>query len=285
MNIRLTPQTSATCFLLAVGLAIFAATDVRAAENQFATPPPRPFVAPPQIDPATGLPLPRLAPSWKDPEWKDPDRVLKEVFYDSLPLGEVANVLRKEFEDAFDILIPNAWQDPKNPSVSLEPQNFSVRMRLKNVTASEVFNAMNLMFEAENTPCRWELRLNGNRPLAMLRVLPERMPTAVQVAPPPPATRMVYFVGDLVGDENASGKGMQQLVKTVSEIYEMSYGSSKGVLQFHREAQLIIVTGTEDQIQFVQQALSALREKARAVSKPGPMPSHTKAGPEETKPR
>ena len=56
-------------------------------------------------------------------------------------------------------------------------------MRLKNVTASEVFNAMNIVFETENTPLRWELRMNGNRPAAVLYVLPDLLPRVVQEPP------------------------------------------------------------------------------------------------------
>jgi hypothetical protein len=138
---------------------------------------------------------------------------------------------------------------------------------------------MNLLFETENTPCRWELKLNGNRPTAMLRVLPQLVPVPAS-SRPPPTTRMVYFVGDLLGD----GMTMERLVKTVSEVYQMSYGESKGVLQFHKDAQLLIVTGTGEQIKFAQQTLSALREKARAQQKPEAK-AEPKAKAEQTKPR
>jgi len=52
-----------------------------------------------------------------------------------------------------------------------------------------------------------------------------------------------YFVGDLLGDEKSGGLTMEQLVKTVSEVYEMSYGPPRTpVLQFHKQAQLLILT-------------------------------------------
>jgi hypothetical protein len=93
---------------------------------------------------------------------------------------------------------------------------------------------------------------------------------------------MVYFVGDLVGDEKPGGMTMEQLFSTVSEVYQMSYGSAKGALQFHKEAQLFIVTGTADQVQFLQQTLAALREKERTDKPPAAGP---KAAAEDKKTR
>ena len=39
--------------------------------------------------------------------------------------------------------------------------------------ASEIFNAMNLVFETTNAHLRWELMMNGHRPTALLRILPD----------------------------------------------------------------------------------------------------------------
>src|SRR5262245_20905450 len=75
---------------------------------------PDPAVAP-VMDPATGLPMTQ-PPPWKDPNWKDPDKVLADVYFDSIPLAEVAKSLREQFKDAFDVLIPNTWQNPNNPA-------------------------------------------------------------------------------------------------------------------------------------------------------------------------
>ena len=52
----------------------------------------------------------------------------------------------------------------------------------------------------------------------------------------------------------------------------MSYGTSQGSisshLQFHKQAQLLIVTGTVDQIRFIEQTVAALKEKAERERKP-----------------
>ncbi len=221
----------------------------------FAAPPP------PAIDPATGLPVTASAPAWKDTDWKDPEKKLAEVNYDSINIDDVARQLRQEFKDAFDIIIPNTMRDPQNPENSLNPRDFQVRLQLKNVSVSEVFNAMNIMFEGDNLPCHWELRLNGKRPTAILRL--EQLPPPVKPAVVPvPPVRLVYFVGDLLGDEKSGNFSMEQLVKTVTEVYQMSYGPAKGTLQFHKDAQLLVFTGTEEQATFLQGTLSALRQRA-----------------------
>jgi len=149
-----------------------------------------------------------------------------------------------------------------------------IRLQLKNVTASEVFNAMNLVFENDRTPLRWELKINGKRPTALLRVLaePKNPPLAIidpatglpvsAATPVLEPKRMVYFVGDLTGDAKSGGMTMEQIVKTVEEIWDMTY-HEPGVVQFHKDAQLLIVSGTPDQIAFVQQTLGALRVKVQ----------------------
>src|SRR3954470_17081283 len=58
------------------------------------------------IDPATGLPAAAAMPDWKDPNWKDPDIILTNVFYDNLPLSEIAGNLRGQFKEQFDVLLP-----------------------------------------------------------------------------------------------------------------------------------------------------------------------------------
>jgi hypothetical protein len=235
--------------------------------------------APPAVDPNTGLPIttmpqpgsggalaapqPQPAPQWMDPNWKDPDIVLTNVYYE-LPLSEVVRHLRERFKDSFDVLA--------NGNGDIDPSAVMIRLQLKNVTASEVFNAMNLVFENDRTPLRWELKLNGKRPTALLRVLasPKYPPPAIidpttglPVPPPvPEPKRMVYFVGDLTGDAKSGGMTMEQIVKTVEEIWDMTYHEPGGV-QFHKDAQLLIVSGTDDQIMFVQRTLAALRIKVQ----------------------
>jgi hypothetical protein len=284
MKTKLKFRTS-TVTMLAVltALSVVSAALAGAAEKKNPPPPP-PYAPPPgAIDPATGLPA-SSAPQWKDPEWKDPDKKLT-VTYEGWPVQEVAVDLRKQFSEAFDIVIPRGAQ----PGNNFEAATVPIRIQLKNVTASELFNAMNLMFEAENTPLRWELKMNGSRPMVVLRVLPMVM------LPPAPPERRIIFVGEMVSDDKSKpgGMTMEQLVKTISDVYEMSYGHAHGEvsdhLQFHKQAQLLIATGSLDEVNFVTQIISALMEKversrhAADASAAGDRQAETKASPEKPK--
>jgi hypothetical protein len=279
MKSKLKRRTPAVVLILIAALTMVSAVAARAADKKNIVNPPTGLPLPAAIDPtaaidpATGLPIPPPA-QWKDPNWKDPDIVLPEVSYDSLPLSEVYKDLRDKFKSAFDVLTPNEWRDPRDPSKtigSFDPQSTLIRMRLKNVTASEVFNAMNLVFETENTPLRWELIMNGKRPTAVLRVLPELVPPGVERQPP---QRMIYFVGGLLGHEPGY-MTMEQLIKTISEVYEMTYGTSRGSisshLQFHKQAELLIASGTVDEVHFVGETIAALQQRRNMRSvRPGP---------------
>jgi hypothetical protein len=191
-------------------------------------------------------------PQWIDPNWSDPDIVLTNVVYDGLPLSEVAIQLRARFRDHFDILpMPQTFNTDWGTTI--------INLQLKNVRASEVFNAMNLIFENDRTPVRWELKpAPGGRPLVLLRVLPEVAPQPAPQAKAPETHRMVYFVGNLMGDEKSGGMTMAQIVKTISDVWPADYGKPDGVIQFHEEAQLIVVNGTHEQLEFIHQTLAAL---------------------------
>jgi hypothetical protein len=217
------------------------------------------------IDLNTGLPVAPPAPQWIDPNWSDPDIVLTNVDYDGLPLSEVARNLRERFKDNFDIL-PMPKTFGKDWGVE------TIRLQLKNVRASETFNAMNLVFENDRTPLRWELRsslIKAHQAAdqhvhrwVQLRVLPEAAPTDIPQIKPPETHRMVYFVGNLVGDEKSGGMTMAQLTQTIFKIWPREMGNQPDhILQFHEDAQLLVVNGTREQLDFIQQTLHALQQK------------------------
>jgi hypothetical protein len=212
-----------------------------------------------KLDPATGLPADGSPPfkdtngvaTWIDPSWNDPGTVVMSVSWDDLPLSEVANQLREQFTNYFDIILPDS---PRS-----DPTQYSVHLRLKNVRASEIFNAMNLEFELDNTPLRWELTTNGSRPTALLRYLP-------QLAPPPPQqVRKIFFVGDIM-DENSGTNEMKKL-QSISAVIELAWVktgmlASGGGVDTYPSGQLLIVSGTPDQVDLAEQTLRALKEKA-----------------------
>ena len=218
--------------------------------------------APTVFDPNTGQPIPPGS-DWRDPNWAEPDIVLTNVSFPDLPIDEVARNLEDRFQGKFDILLPtrptSGAMDPQtgSPVENTDWTMTPVRLQLRNVMASEVFNAMNLVFENDHTPLRWELKMLNNRPIALLRVLAVPNPNAFAAKE---MQRRVYFVGNLIGDEKNGGMTMEQIIKTVTDIWKMA-DVSGGKIQFHKDAQLLVVTGTRDQIDFMDQTLQALRDK------------------------
>ena len=218
----------------------------------------------PAIDPATGLPMTPVAapaaPQWIDSNWVDPDIILTNVDFDNIPVSRVADELRRSFKGTFDILpMPKTYSQDWGGQTPL-------KLQLRNVKASEVFNAMNLVFENDRTPLRWELKASpfGNRSYAQLRVLPEAAPAEQAPAKLAETHRMVYYVGNLMGEGNHEGMTMEQIMKAMTDIWPAEFGKPESALQFHKEAQLVVVNGTAEQLEFVHQTLAALEQKAEA---------------------
>jgi hypothetical protein len=219
------------------------------------------------IDPATGLPLAQADPEWKDPEWKDPNITVTNVNFDGMPVGDIANLIRDQFKGEFDVILPSATSEQGINTLTgtLVPptdwKNYNnFELRLKNVTASELFHAMNLIFENNKTPLRWELKVDGHRQIALLRLLVDQNPTATP--PPNQQMRRIYFVGDLIGDEKTGGMSMEEIIKTITDIWQMT-DTTNGNIQFHKSAQLLVVTGTPDQISYAQDILAGLKQKTQ----------------------
>jgi hypothetical protein len=230
-----------------------------------------PGAAPMAFDPTTGAPIAQAVPDWKDANWKDPDITLTNVEFENIPLSEFARYLTDKFKDQFDVLLPDnasggiAYINGQTVQIGWQHdwRSEPVNLRLKNVTASEIFSAMNLVFENNRTPLRWELKMNGHRQIALLRVLIDPTPQVDLTAPLPGSEkqRRVYFVGNLIGDEKNGGMTMEQIIKTVTDVWAMA-DASGGNIKFHKDAQLLVVTGTQGQIDFMEQTLKALGQKA-----------------------
>jgi len=201
--------------------------------------------------------------------------MLPEVSFKDIPFSIVSKSLSEWFKEGLEVIAPPRWDSPpmgaSGQVVSFKPDEVSVNLHLKDVNAEELFNAMNLAFEAENAPVRWRLQMNGDHPLAILRVLPALLPQLAgalnatpTLAAPTEKLRKVFFVGDLLGN----GVVMEKLYRTVCDVYDKGYTNEGGAtaqndIKFHEEAQLLIVNATPDRVDFVQNTLAALREKAR----------------------
>jgi len=150
---------------------------------------------------------------------------------------------------------------------------------------------MNLMFEAENAPQRWELLYNGKRPTVVFRYLPE-LQSVTQPARPldvPKKERRIVFAGDLIGDAKPGGIALEQIAKTVLDVCGLALdrpaSQLSDLLKVHKEAQLFIITGTQEEIKVVTDALSALSQKLRLETrrKAQPASEESKTKSEATK--
>jgi len=185
-----------------------------------------------------------------------PDTVLPEVNYENMPLSGVVDSLQDSFKGGFDMILPSHVQVSGADMIPTNLLATPISLKLKNADAQEIFTAMNMYFDVNNVSLRWEMSANGSRPVAVLR-LQEGAVTATS-AP----KRMVFFVGDLLGDGKNGGMTMDDVVRTVSEVYLTSFNQpADKVIQAHKEGQLIVVTGTDAEIGFVNQTLQALKQK------------------------
>jgi hypothetical protein len=258
MKSKLPLRNSAAVLLLLSSVCV---ASVRGGQLPIAPLPPAPPQTAGAIDPMTGLPV-QPPPQWKDANWNDPDKVIANLRYDGLPISEVAKNLSEEFKNNFDIILPEDFGQGLSRNANNMDWNATViHLRLQNVKASEIFNAMNLLFENDRIPLQWELKMNGSRRLALLRVQAD--PPVDTASHKPPVNR-IYYVGDLIGDDQAAGMSTNtaDLVKTLSEVWKMSFPES-GNIQFHEKAQLVIVTGTDEEIRFMQETLEAMRTRFR----------------------
>src|ERR1700743_107107 len=106
------------------------------------------------IDPATGMEVSPPAPEWKDTNWQDPKIILTNVSYSDLRIWDIAQNLRDQFKQKFDVLLPGPTIGDNavnrltgSPVPATDWGSTTIQLQLRNVTASEVFNAMNLIFE------------------------------------------------------------------------------------------------------------------------------------------
>jgi hypothetical protein len=237
-------------------LALTAATAVRAADA-----------------PAAGLPV-VVQPS--GPAW--PDKIVESVSYNNVPLSEVVKNMQDMFGSGFDVVLPTHWEGDGDVIMPKNWLDTPITLQLKHVTAVEIFTAMNLFFQVNETSLTWELTANGSRPVAVLHVtVPPKAPS--DQVEQPLLGRQVFFVGDLLGDGNTTGMTMDDVVRTVDEVYMMSFNQpADKVIQASKEGQLIVVTGTGPEIGFVDNTLSVLklkvelqRAKNAPAATPGPL--------------
>ena len=185
-----------------------------------------------------------------------------------LPLGEFARNLGKSFSNQFDIIWP---ADP-------DPNSIVMALRLKDVRAIEIFNAMNLYFQAQKLEARWTLTLNGTRPTAILTVLPPSKPPVA--ATPPPATEKiaptVFSIVEILslnseaGDKQPTDSLADAIAAVLDDIRkpERAKVNAPGgpIIKMHAQAGILVFSGTWDETVLVRSTLAALKDTAIARS-------------------
>ena len=208
-------------------------------------------------------------------EWDNISKALPEVIFDNIPLSEVTKILRDQFKNEFDVLLPSVGYPtagtvdpatglPVDPSLAESPAAVGVNLRLNNVTVSQIFNAMNLSFEINRQPLHWDLTVNGSRPTAVLRFLelPPPIVPAAPSLPSEPQKRAVFYVGDLLGSPEGGGLEFRQIHQTLLAVCTEAFARVPRI-SIHEAAQLLVVTGTSDELDLVRETLTALKEKLK----------------------
>lgn len=189
----------------------------------------------------------------KEGKWSDPTfNQRRSDFTVDLPLVEAVKNLPGNAKEAFDVIWPEG-----NGTEHLDPYSISIRLQLKNVSIVEAFQAMNLQFELSSTPVRWALVMNGERPTAVLKILPQaKPPTAVK------RTAVVY-VGDLVANRDTNSFATEiSKIKDAIDVTVFQAGLGNITIMSYRDGELLIITGAEEQIALAREVLSALAQKA-----------------------
>lgn len=211
---------------------------------------------PAMIDPQTGLPIAQEQ-TWMDPAWAEPDIRLTNVDFDGVPVSEVVHQLSELFSNQFDILLPQDYGPDRNSNDHPNWLDTPVHLKLHNVNASEVFGAMNLLFNDDRISLQWVLKVNGTRSVALLQVVEDdRNEQPLNQ----PELKQVFFVGDMLDGRLADNQEMEDIVDQVRDVWRMAYGRDSKI-QYHAAAQLIVVSGTPDEIEFVKQTLQAMKQK------------------------
>ncbi|HOX59091.1 MAG TPA: hypothetical protein P5205_11165 [Candidatus Paceibacterota bacterium] len=236
----------------------------------------------------TALPASQTPPPTKlvvPPEWAERvEAAPQEYRYDGLPLAEVVVHLQEQCKHRFDVLMPEYISiEPVGPGGSaeaFEPGALAIKLRLKDARIVEVFQAMNMLFELEGAPARWELVMNGHRPVAVLRPLPIKAPPAdparslVAGASARAVSRSVIFVGDLLGGTGVSAMKPDALCRTLVETATETLGPSDSrKIQYHAGAELLVLSGTDEDLRFMKDVLEALKEKSDYQRRREPAPA------------
>jgi hypothetical protein len=180
---------------------------------------------------------------------------------EGVPLDEFTRNMDNLFSNQFDIISPSGDRDPNR---------ITMKMRLKDVRAIEIFNAMNLYFEAQDIPAHWRLALNASRPTAILTMkspIPPRISSALE------RKHTVFSIGDTLkvsspaNYKQAADKLTEALEAVLDDISDKPRRGPNGeirdgapVIKIHAEAGILVFTGTTEETEVVHSTLEAMKD-------------------------
>ena len=179
-----------------------------------------------------------------------------------LPLGEFARNMVKLFSNQFDIILPKDDRDPNTIDVVL---------RLKDVRAIEIFNALNLYFDVQEIPAHWRLTLNGTRPTAILLIDKPKVPATPPVETEKIAPTVFSIVEILSMNSEAGDKQpLDSLADAIAAVLDdmKKPGRAKvntpggPILKMHAQAGILFFSGTWEDTELVRSTLAALKDAA-----------------------
>ncbi|MGD1084084.1 MAG: hypothetical protein ABSA47_04935 [Verrucomicrobiota bacterium] len=186
-----------------------------------------------------------------------------EVVIEGTALNEVAWNTARTFQNQFDLILP-----PAEPDLS----TMAVQMRLKDVRAIEMFNAMNLYFEAQKLPARWKLTLNGNRPTAILG-MEKPQAAATPLAGAEKTGDTVFPIPDILC---ASGADLDKqsaydledtIAAALDDLRKPGHAKANApggpVIKVHAQAGILVFNGTWEETELVRSTLQALKDTAQ----------------------
>jgi hypothetical protein len=188
----------------------------------------------------------------------------QDMEMDKAPLNQVAQGTAGAFDHQFDLILP-----PDEPERAI-----TVQMRLKDVRAIEVFNAMNLYFQAQKIEARWSLTLNGTRPTAILTVLPPAKPP-VAATPPAETEKIaptVFSIMEILSLNSEAGdkQPTDSLADAIAAVLDDTKKPGRAkvntpggpMLKMHAQAGILVFSGTWEETELVRSTLAALKDAA-----------------------
>ena len=201
--------------------------------------------------------------------WSNISPALPEVIFDGEPVNEVARGVARTFKNQFDIILP-----PDDPETSA----ITVQMRLSDVRAAEIFNAMNLYFQANKIQAQWTLILNGPRPTAVLAVVHPAKPPGDATPSETERKHTVFSIAEILvyatGYPNIP-VNTQWITNSISMVLGDTQKPGRANvntpggpdIKIHEGAGLLVFTGTAEETELVRSTLEALKQSVPAEAR------------------